>query len=83
MDEPRTDGTKQTRIRLNQETAALLHEMLYHYLGAEWEIRSTLKNGDGPSFNFNRRIRMTKKLMDEVKRAREEAGWLQKNDQTE
>lgn len=66
------------RIRLTEETAALLHEMLREYLGAEWEVRSTLKRNGGTATTFNRRIRMTKKLLDEVKRTREEAGWLTK-----
>lgn len=78
---PPTEPFRQTRIRLNQETAALLHEMLREYLGAEWDVRSAMKTNGNTSVNFNRRIRMTKKLMDEVRRAREEAGWLQKSSQ--
>jgi hypothetical protein len=76
MGDPGTEPYRQTRIRLNEETAALLYEMLREYLSIEWDVRATLKRNGGPPVNFNRRIRMTKKLMDEVQRAREEAGWL-------
>jgi hypothetical protein len=65
-----------TRIRLDQETSSLLVEMLREYLAVEWDVRAQLKrDGQSPTL-LNRRIATTKRLLGEVQRAREEAGWL-------
>lgn len=69
------------RIRLNRETASILADLLRDYLAAEWDVRAQIKRNGQPATVMNKRIDITKKLIGEVQRAREEMGWLTNEEQ--
>ena len=61
------------RIRVTEETCQLLWTMLGFYLSAQKEARYNM--GPEDKHTMNRNIRLTQKIMNEVRRTQDEMGW--------
>lgn len=67
------------RIRLTEESAAILADLLDAGLEVFWELRIAARKRGEPTSDHNRRIHVTKKIIEEVQRTREEAGWVSRS----
>ena len=71
-----TEPTRRpARIRLTEESANILLDLLEAAQDVFWTLRTRAKEEGADTSGHNRRLRVIRKLLDEVERTMEEEGW--------